>query len=181
MEKTSNWNATAFFKYLTEHNCLAKQKGFVFCRVTGLQGFEEALGHMQSAKAVVAVDEVAQGFTQLENTPHTRRIKTVFFGMRHAIDNMEARQRCMEVMRELFRQYMSVLCQERTRIEQHNIYIDPRVSFQEIDSYFFSGMACAYFQVSTDVYTSLSYDAGEWDEDIMYDRIFNKHFSYQFA
>ncbi|MBP5771676.1 MAG: hypothetical protein J6W75_09990 [Bacteroidaceae bacterium] len=36
-----NWNATAFFQELTEQNKLAKEKGFRFCRVTGLQGFEE--------------------------------------------------------------------------------------------------------------------------------------------
>jgi len=180
-EMISNWNAIEFFKSLTEHNCLAKEKNFVFCRVTGLQGFEEALAHLQSAKAVVAVDDIAQGFTQLDNTPHTRRVKTVFFAMRHAIDNMAARQTCMDTMRELFRQFMSVLIQEKTRIEQNHIYIDPRISFQEIDSFFFNGAACAYFQVATDVYTDLCYDKTEWDEDVMYDRIFNEYFSYQFA
>ena len=52
-----NWNATAFFQQLTEQNKLAKEKGFRFCRVTGLQGFEEALGSLQSAKAIVAIDD----------------------------------------------------------------------------------------------------------------------------
>ncbi len=177
----SNWDATEFFKSLTEHNRLAQEKNFVFCRVTGLQGFEEALAHLQSAKAIVAVDEIGQGYTELDNTPHTRMVKTIYFAMRHAIDNMAARQVCMDTMRELFRQFMSVLVQEKTKIEQNNIYIVPRISLQEIDSYFFNGAACVYFQVATDVYTNLCYDKGEWDEDIMYDRIFNEYFSYQFA
>ncbi|MBQ0062995.1 MAG: hypothetical protein KBS94_03070 [Prevotella sp.] len=35
-------------------------------------------------------------------------------------------------------------------------------SLQEIDRYFFSGCACAYFQIATDVYTDLRYNQEEW-------------------
>ena len=93
----------------------------------------------------------------------TRRVKTVFFAMRHALDDMEARQQCMDIMRELFRQFMSVLIQEKTRVEEEHIYLDPRISFQKIDRYFLSGCACAFFQVATDVYTDLRYNQEEWD------------------
>ena len=67
-----------------------------------------------------------QGYTELNITSHTRRVKTVFFAMRHALDDMEARQECMDIMRELFRQFMSVLIQEKTRVEEEHIYLDPR-------------------------------------------------------
>ena len=50
-----------------------------------------------------------QGYTELNTTPHTRRVKAVFLAMRHALDDMEARQECMDIMRELFRQFMPVL------------------------------------------------------------------------
>ncbi len=65
-------------------------------------------------------------------------------------------------MRELFRQFMSVLIQEKTRAEEEQIYLDPRISFNEIDQYFFSGCACAYFQIATDIYTDLRYNPSEW-------------------
>jgi len=97
-------------------------------------------------------------------TPHTRRVKTVFMAMRHQLDNMTARQECMDIMREVFRQFMSVLIQERTRIERERIYLDPRISFQEIDTYFFSGCACAYFQIATDIFTDLRFNQDEWVE-----------------
>ena len=61
----------------------------------------------------------------------------------------------MDIMRELFRQFMSMLIQEKTRVEEEHIYLDPRISFQEIDRYFFSGCACSFFQIATDVYTDL--------------------------
>ena len=162
--KNINWDATPFFERLTAQNRLAQQEHFAFHRVSGLEGFEEALHTLQSCTAFVAVSDIAQGYTELNNTPHTRRVKTVFLAMRHAIDNMEARQSCMDTMRELFRQFMSVLILEQTRLQEHSIYIDPRISFQEIDRYFFSGCACAYFQIGVDTYTDLQFNTDEWTE-----------------
>ena len=157
-----NWDATAFFEDLTKRNVFAQSKRFTFCRVSGLDGFEEALSKLLTKSAFVCVSDISQGFTDINNTPHTRRVKTVYLAMRHAIGNMEARQSCMDTMRELFRQFMSVLILEHTRLQQKNIYIDPRISFQEIDSYFFSGCACAYFQIAVDTYTDLQYNPTEW-------------------
>lgn len=161
---TTNWNATQFFEQLTASNRLATSENFIFCRVSGLEGFEEALEQMQSASAFVCVSDIADGYTELNNTPRTRRVKTVFLAMRHAVNDMEARNECMETMRELFRQFMSVLTLERVKLEQDCIYIDPRISFNEIDRYFFSGCSCAYFQIAIDKYTDLRYNANEWNK-----------------
>ena len=157
------WDASEYFEHLTTTNRLAKGERFTFCHVSGLDGFEEALAHMQRTTAFVCVSDIANGFTELNNTPHTRRVKTVFLAKRHKIDDMAARTRCMETLRELFRQYMSLLILEKTKLEQHCIYLDPRISFNEIDRYFFSGCACAYFQIAVDVYTDLRYNADEWE------------------
>ena len=157
-----NWDATAFFASLTEKNKFAKAHGFVFARVSGLDGFEEVLQQLQSATAIVAVSDISQGYIEVNNSPHTRRVKTVFLAMRHALLDMEARQMCMNIMRELFRQFMSKLILEKTKQEQNNIFLDPRISFQEIDQYFFSGCACAFFQIAVDTYTDLRYDPTEW-------------------
>ncbi len=161
-DKNFNWNATSFFQNLTLRNKLAQQENFSFHRVSGLEGFEECLHSMQHCTAFVAVSDIAQGYTEMNNTPHTRRVKTVFLAMRHSLNDMVARQECMDTMRELFRQFMSVLIQEKTRVEEEHIYLDPRIAFNEIPQYFFSGCACAYFQVATDVYTDLRYNAAEW-------------------
>lgn len=161
--KTSSWDATGFFENLVANNKLAVQENFVFCRVSGLEGFEEALHQMQTATAMVCISDIADGYTELNNTPRTRRVKTVFLAMRHAVDDMDARTECMETMRELFRQFMSVLILEKVKLEQNCIYLDPRISFNEIDKYFFSGGACAYFQIATDVFTDLRYNPNEWN------------------
>ncbi len=157
-----NWDATTFFASLTASNKFAKSNDFTFAKVSGLDGFEEALQQLQSATAFVAVSDISQGYIEVNNSPHTRRVKTVFLAMRHALGDMTARQECMDTMRELFRQFMSKLILEKTKQEQQNIYLDPRISFQEIDQYFFSGCACAYFQIAVDTYTDLRYDPTEW-------------------
>ncbi len=157
------WDAAAFFERLTDTNRLARQEGFTFCRVSGLDGFEEAVNQMQSASAFVCVSDIADGYTELNNTPRTRRVKTVFFAMRHAAENMTSRSECMEIMRELFRQFMSRLILEKVKLEQNCIYLDPRISFNEIDRYFFNGAAGAYFQIAVDVFTDLRYNADEWE------------------
>ena len=174
----TNCDATFFFEKLASKNKVAKTEGFHFCRVSGLEGFEECIHSLQSTANFIAVSDIAQGYTELNTTPHTRGVKTVFFVMRHALDDMEARQECMDIMRELFRQFMSILIQEKTRVEagcprelgkpyekgaQGFVYLDPRISFQEIDRYFLSGCACAFFQVATDVYTDLRYNQEEWE------------------
>lgn len=162
-QPASDWNATAFFSDLLSRNRLAKSEGFVFERVSGLDGFEEALADMQSTHNFCCVSDIADGYTELNNSPRTRRVKTIFLAMRHAAEDMEARNACMETMRELFRQFMSVLILEKTKLEQSAIYLDPRISFNEVDRYFFSGCACAYFQIAIDKYTDLRYREEEWN------------------
>ena len=156
------WDAAKFFEELTATNKLAQKEQFVFCMVSGLDGFEGAVNQAQTQRAFVCISDIADGYTELNNTPRTRRVKTVFLAMRHAAEDMAARSECMETMRELFRQFASQLILEKTRLEENCIYIDPRITFNEIDRYFFSGCACAYFQIAVDCYTDLRYNADEW-------------------
>ena len=157
-----DWDAAAFFKRLCAANRFAVDNHFAFRLVSSLEGFQSALENLASTTAIVAVSDSSQGSIDLDNTPHTRRVKTVFLAMRHAVDRADARARALDKLRELFRQFMSVLILEKTRLEQNCIYLDSRVSFNEIDRYFFTGCACAYFQIAVDTYTDLQYNPDEW-------------------
>ena len=160
-----HWDAAAFFERLTARNRLAKAHEYRFARVSSLEGFHEALGTMHSSKAFVAVSDESQGGLDIENTPHTRRVKTIFLARRHPVADVKARERMLEGMRELFRQFMTVLCLEKIRLEENSIFIDPRISFTEIDRYFFTGCACAFFQIAVDTYTDLTYNPDEWESE----------------
>lgn len=160
--KSNDWSAASFFKALTEASSLAVDNKFTFCIVSGPDGFIDAMAKMQHSIAFVCVSDTADGYIELNNTPRSRRVKTVFLAMRHKVDDMAAREQCMDTMRELFRQFMSVLIREKVRLQNNSIYLDPRISFQEIDRYFFSGCACAFFSIAVDIFTDLRFDPEEW-------------------
>ena len=159
-----NWDAAAFFERLTNTNKLAKDLGFMFDGVSSLEGFLSLISSALSSKAYVAVSDTSSGGIDLNNTPHTRRVKTVFLFMRHKADDPKARQACLDKMEELFRQFMSVLILEKTRLRERCIYLDDRISFTEIDKYFYTGGACAFFQIADDKFTKLVFDPDEWTE-----------------
>lgn len=157
-----NWDALEYFSTLTAGNRLARREKFECCSCSGLEGFHEALAEMQSTLNFVCVSDSSDGAMSLANTPSVRRVRTVYLAMRHAVADMKARQECLDIMRELFRQFMSHLLRESTKLSEGNLYLDQRINFTEIESYFFSGCACAYFQIAFDQYTSLAYNADEW-------------------
>lgn len=162
LEKNVSWNADEFFRNLTARNRLAQAKGYRFAVVSDLLGLEEYIDQMQKVKAAVCLSEISPGYTALNNTPHTRRVKTVFLIKRHAIDDMKARMECMEEMRELYRQFCSAIFKQRTMLREGLVYFDERIQFNEMDRYFAAGCACAFFQVAYDVFTNIVYRPEEW-------------------
>lgn len=159
-----NWDAASFFRRLTLRNKLAIDNGFSFHQVSSLDGYHSLISSALTMKACVAVSDTSEGGTELNNSPHTRRVKTVFLFMRHKADSPQARQSCLNIMNELFRQFLSVLIQEKTRLSENCIYIHPYIKFHEIDKFFFLGGACAFFQISVDTFTDLSYNPDEWTQ-----------------
>ena len=157
-----NWDSSDYFEKLTLSNRFAVSHGFRFCRVSGLDGFQDAIASYQSRAPFVAASDISQGVLYTDNSPHTERVKTVFIAFPHKVDDMKARESAMDMIRELFRQFMSRLILEKTRLEEQCIYLDDRVSLSEIDRYTFSGMACAYLQLKVSTYTDLRFNAEEW-------------------
>lgn len=156
------WSATDFFRSLSERNRLACDLNFGFASVSGLQGFLDAISLASGHPNIIAVDDTSEGYSSIANTPHRRMVKAVYMAMRHAPGDMAARAACFSIMHEIFRQFMSVLIREKTRLEQKMINIDPRIGFSEMDRYFCTGQACAFFQITVDVDTDMRYNTDEW-------------------
>jgi len=159
---TQVWSATDFFERLTASNKLAVEKGFRFVQVSGLEGLEQAVGAMQSTANFVFVVENAAGFTELDNSPRQRKIRSVFFAMRHKYGDMKARRQCMDIMAELFRQFCSVLIQQERRFEENMQYLDTRINMQEVSQHLIPGTAMCMFEIAVDTFINLEYDAREW-------------------
>lgn len=152
---------------LTEKNRLCREHDFRFCIVSDLEGFSDTLEGMQEYVPLVCVSDCLSGSMSLDNSPATRTVQTVFLFMPHDIQEnyMANRQKCFSIMREIFRQFMTVLLLEITDLRMQGIYLDRDVQFHEIDKYFFSGGACAYFQLATDRPIDLRLNREEWLEN----------------
>lgn len=168
-----DFDAISFFRHLTECNKLARHYGFQFKVVSGLDGFDDALHGALDMTAMVAVDDTSDGGIDITNTPHKKAFRTVFLFMRHTLEENadEAREECFQIMRELFRQFASVLIRERTRLRLENVIINDNIAFHEIDKYFFTGGACAWFQIEFDKFVSLELRPEEWLQDPIPSRI----------
>lgn len=156
------WNATQYFNDLTHRNRLAAQHGFGYAQVSGLQGFIDALNQADAHPNMICIDDTSDGYYDLQNTPRIRQVKTVFLYMKHAPGDYDARQECLQIMQEIFRQMLTTIIRQKTQIEQGGLYLDPRIQFTEMDQYIATGAACAYFQISTDQFTHLRYNPDEW-------------------
>lgn len=159
------WDAFPFFEYLHAHNRICQEKNYKLCRVSSLQGFEDALKNFQSAPAFLCVAEESDATLNLNNTGHSKFVKTIFFAKRHPVDNMVARSEAMKELRVLARQFLSRLVKEKSRINLGFLYIDNQVNFSEIPQAFAPEFACLYFNVMVGVYIDLSYKSSEWIED----------------
>lgn len=159
---SGTWSAVSFFSRLTAKNKLARQHNFTIAEVSGLQGFLDAISQAQTCPNVIAVDDTSDGYSDIANSPHSRMIKTIYTAMRHTPGDTKARRECLAIMHEIFRQFMSVIIREKTRLEEDMIYLDSRISFSEMDKYFCTGQACAFFQLTIDTDTNLVYNPDEW-------------------
>ncbi len=121
------WSASDFFKALNESNRLARKHDFAFAEVSGLQGFLDAISLADSFPNVISVDDTSEGYADTNNSPHRRMVKTIYISMRHAPGDTDARKECFAIMQELFRQCMSVLIKEKTKLDQNMIHLDPRI------------------------------------------------------
>lgn len=159
-----NWKAADYFETLTARNKLAKSLGLVFGRVSGLQGFEDAIATLQNARGFVCVADSSDGVANIDISPNAERVKTIFLGLRHAENDMPARERSLELLGEVFRQFLSHLLRQNNRLHSQGIYLDLKIPFKEIDSYFASGCACAFFQIHFSTSVDLRFNQQEWEE-----------------
>lgn len=155
-----DWDAAAYFHRLLDINRLAVSHNFVFGLVSGLQGLEDWLHLLLDANNFFAVSDGSDGFMTLAN-PNDHIVKTVFMAMRHAENDMPSRKKCLNIMKTIFRQMMSVVRHDRS-LHDHGVFVADRISFSEIESYFFSGCACSFFQIAVDVHVPLCICSDDW-------------------
>lgn len=158
------FNAFNYISSLTKRNRLARSLGFTVGRCSGLEGLYDLLASASSQPNFISVDDSSEGYIDPYHNPASRTVKTVYMAMRHAPGDMAAREYALSQMREIFRQFMTAIIPERVRLEEEGMYIDPRIQYNEIESYFCTGAAAAFFQLAIDTPTELCFNPDEWTD-----------------
>lgn len=166
MEVRNNFNAYDYFEKICAKNKLARSERFGFCRVTGLEGMEEALTNLRKTEAFFCIDATNDGSTvQANGGFFKRRVFTVFLLKRYKFGDMSAHQEALGICRALFDQICSRMLLDREILLGDLIYLNTdRIHFREMEKYFLSGCAGIYFMIDIDEPLDLSYESEQWDE-----------------
>lgn len=163
MHPQFNWNAIDYFKFLVESNKLAVSLDMKFFTGSGLNSFEQAVDNFLETLCFCMLTESSDGRLSTENSPNSRRVKTVFLAMRHGENDDDARRMCIDTLTEVFRQFMSHLIREKIKLLQLGIYLEPVVEFHEFNEFYFSGCAAIYFHIPFTTAVDLTFDKSQWN------------------
>lgn len=158
------YNADELIRTLIHTNRLARKHGFRYVRISDLNRLEEMIATMQTTPAFCAVADNAAGYIDTDNTPHLRNVKTLFLAMRHKQDDMTAHAAAINTMFTLYRQLCSAINREQTRLRENMQYIEPRITFQEVDDRLIPGTAIVVVELAVVTFIDLRYNPQEWEE-----------------
>lgn len=164
MEARNSFNAYDYFEKICTKNKLARSGQFEFCRVTGLEGMEEALNNFRKTETFFCIDATNDGSTvQVNGGFFKRRVFTVFLLKRYKFGDMSAHQEALNICRTLFDQICSRMLLDREILLGDLIYLNTdRIHFREMEKYFLSGCAGIYFMIDIDEPLDLSYEPEQW-------------------
>lgn len=162
MRPQFRWNAEPYFRSLVQNNLLARTCDMQFFLGSGLGSFEQAVDNLQTAQCFCMLTESADGRLATDNSPNAKRVKTIYLAMRHEENNVEERNRVIDTLSEIFRQFISHLNRERQRLHCEAIYIEPVIEFHEFSENTFSGCAAIYFHIPFTVAVDLRFNPKEW-------------------
>lgn len=165
LNQKHQWDAAPFIERLVKTNRLAKEHGFSFVRVPSLGHLNEVISRMQKTTAFVFCSDMTNGTTSLNNTPRITRTKTIVLAMRYPLDNTRRREECLAILRELFRQFASVIIRERTRQEENMQYISPDIRLTETNDLLMPGVVCAYYELAVTTHVDLQFNPEDWNEE----------------
>lgn len=154
-----------YFEQICNKSILAQQNGFRFCKVSGINGLEEAVQNLQKTNAFFAVDDVTDGSVIMKNGAfYTRKILTVILLKRFNLQKQGEFNNAMDVCRELRRQIYSRIVRDRTLPNYKDLlYVDLTQSlFRELEKATLAGCTGTYIMFNVDIPTNYCYNANEW-------------------
>ena len=158
------FNAIKYLTELASSNKLAKENSFVVGECSGIEGLEPLMRNYRKAANYIMVDDTVDG-SMISNRVgwYNRRTYTVFIFAMYREDDMEERNRKLNLCRELFRQLLSHMIADTEKYEYDLVYMRTQsIQYRELNSYNFSGVTGLYFMVNVDEPVDLQFDNSLW-------------------
>ena len=165
MDAVNLFDAIGYFKNMCNRNRLAKAHNFYPCICSGINSLEEVLENFRRQSAFFAVDDTNDGVTERRSGGYfKKRTFTIFIMKRYTFNDMEDRQRALDICRQLARQIHSRMLLDGEDLTNDLIYLNTdNVYSRELGEYFINGCTGLYFMIDVSEPIDLSYNEDEWE------------------
>jgi hypothetical protein len=160
------FDGISYLKNMAMANKLAKDNQFLVAECSGLQAIEPMMDNYQTSSNFIMIDDTVDGeMVSNKVSWFNRRIYTVSIIARHQYDDMEDRQKKLDLCREIYRQMLTRLICDREDYERGDDLIYMRTSiirYREMNTYAMDGATGVTFSLPVDEPTDLEYNKEEW-------------------
>lgn len=164
--ENNRFDAVAYFFSMALHNRLAVEKGFQPVTISNSDNLEGLFDLYRDASRFIAVSDTNSGNLSSPDGTYgfsKRRAYTVFILSAYEYDDMEDRQRQLELCRTIFEQFVSKIIRDKYMYEEKQMYFDTHaIPNQEIGRYYLSGMTGLHFTLYVQEPIDLQYDNEQW-------------------
>ena len=151
---------------MCQRNKLALEEGFQPVVISGPDNLEGIFELYRDHDRFVAVSDTNTGSLSSPDGTYgftKRRAYTVFILSAYEHDNMDDRQRQLELCRRLFLQLVSSILRDKYTYREELTYIDTQnIPNQELGRYYLSGMTGLFFTIYVQEPVDLVYDDEQW-------------------
>ncbi len=162
----SNFDAILYFSDMARQNRLAVKEGFQPVTISNSDNLEGIFEMYRDHSRFVAISDTNSGNLSSPDGAYgfsKRRAYTVFILSAYEYDNMEDRQRNLDLCRQLFHQFVSKIIRDKYLYDEKEMYFDTHaIPNQEIGRYYLSGMTGLHFTLYVQEPIDLVYDDAQW-------------------
>lgn len=166
MSATTDFDIISYLENVTAENKICINNNFKFCTCSGVQALEGVLENYRNSPAFVCVDDSDDSnvFTHGSGW-FRRRSVTIFFLARCSFKDAEDRIYWNDLCRELYRQFLSRLINDRHKFETSLVYFrldniySRNITIQEP-----ADMTGLYMMFNVDEPYNLCYNSSQWQQ-----------------
>ena len=164
--ENNQFDAISYFMSMAERNRLAVDNHFKPVVISNSDNLEGLFKDYRDADRFVAISDTTSGNLSSPDGAYgfsKRRAYTVFILSAYDYDDMDSRQKELELCRRLFLQFVSKIIADKYEYDEKQMYFDTHsIPNQEIGRYYLSGMTGLHFTLYVQEPVDLVFDKSQW-------------------